>query len=215
MQAEDATVERWKSQIDESAAALQKGNHTASLQISNRLIGEMINRLGPGQGSTEIFGLVLTHKALASAGLGRNEDALWHWHTVLTLYPTFGKRDLSSYGNAGRFLMDNRQVRKPSDFDPRKAGKKPANVKPPRVKTRVEPTFPAGARAFGAGGVLAVEVIITPEGRVVAPIIVKPLPAPTLSYVALDAVRRWRFEPAMIDGKAEPVIFTLTVNYKP
>ncbi len=216
IQAQDATVERWKTRIDQSAESLKKGDHAKSLQISNALIEEMINRLGPGQGSSEIFGLVLTHKAIALAGLDRDEEALWHWHTVLGLYPAYGSRDLSAYGNPGRFLMENRQVRSRSGGSaPVKGG--PATVKAtaPKVKHRVEPRYPPGARAFGTSGALQVEVIIETDGRVTGPRIVKALPAPTLSYVVLDAVRQWKFEPGMIDGVVKPVIFNLTVNYKP
>jgi outer membrane biosynthesis protein TonB len=36
-----------------------------------------------------------------------------------------------------------------------------------------------------------------------------------MSYVVLDAVRQWRFEPGKIGGKAVPVVFTLTVNFNP
>ena len=174
----------------------------------------MVNRLGPGEGSTEIFGLALTHKALASAGLDRDEDALWHWHTVLTLYPAFANRDLSAYGNAGKFLMENRNVRAATTFDPKNA-KQAKEVKPPKITRRVEPRFPRGAQHFGVGGMLVAEVIITPEGKVTSPILVKTLPAPTLSYTALEAVRQWRFEPAAIDGKIVPVVFNLSINYKP
>lgn len=215
--AEDPTVSRWKTRLDESAAALTKGDHERALRISNGLIEEMINRLGPGQGSTEIFGLALTHKALASAGLGRNEDALWHWHTVLTLYPAFGNRDLSDYGNAGKFLMENRDARSSKTSSPATipSGTPPSSVTPPKVRKKVDPRYPEGARKFGAGGTLVVELIITPEGKVTSPKIVKTLPAPTLSYVALEALRQWRFEPGKIDGVAQPVIFTLTMNYKP
>jgi TonB family protein len=216
--AEDPTVARWKNQLDESAAALTKGEHGRSLRIANGLIEDMVNRLGPGEGSTEIFGLALTHKALASAGLGRHDDALWHWHSVLSLYPAYANRDLSAYGSAGRFLMENRSVRSPStsSFDPKKAAPGTmANATPPKLKKRVNPRYPAGAQHFGVGGLLVVEVIITPEGKVTAPVLVKTLPAPTLSYVALEAVRQWRFEPGRIDGVVKPVIFNLTLNYKP
>jgi TonB family protein len=212
--AEDPTVTRWKTSLDQSAAALTKGDHGRALKISNGLIEEMVSRLGPGEGSTEIFGLALTHKALASAGAGRNEDALWHWHTVLTLYPAYRNRDLSAYGNPGKFLMENRNVRSPSTFNPKTAAPGTmVNATPPKVTRRVEPRYPAGAKHFGVGGTLVVEVIITTEGKVTSPILVKTLPAPTLSYVALEAVRQWRFEPGKIDGVVKPVIFTLTMNY--
>jgi TonB family protein len=222
--AEDPTVSRWKTRLGESEAALTRGDHWRSLSVANRLIQEMINRLGPGQGSTEIFGLTLMHKALASAGLGRNEDALWDWHTVLALYPAFKDRDLSAYGNAGKFLMDNRDVRsaltdeqktaKPTTDEPTTSTTR-SNVTPPKIKRRVYPRYPEGARQFGVSGPMMVELIITTEGKVTSPKIVQALPAPTLSYVLLQAVRQWRFEPAKFKGVNTPVIFTLSMEWNP
>ncbi len=218
--AENPTVSRWTTRLDESEAALTRGDHWRSLQVSNRLIKEMIGRLGPGQGSTEIFGITLMHKALASAGLGRNEDALWDWHTVLALYPAFKDRDLSAYGNAGKFLMDNRDVGSSKTSDPKEATPATtpaatAKMTTPKIKRKVHPRYPEGARQFGVGGDLVVQVTITTEGKVTSPVLVKTLPAPTLSYVALDAVRQWRFEPGKLDGVAAPIILVLTMNYKP
>ncbi|HEX8252535.1 MAG TPA: energy transducer TonB [Thermoanaerobaculia bacterium] len=215
LQAQDATVERWKTRIDQSGESLKKGDYGKSLQISNALIEEMINRLGPGQGSSEIFGLVLTHKAIALAGLDRDEEALWHWHTVMGLYPAYGSRNLSEFGNPGRFLMQNRKVHSRSEGGAPVDGPKQPKVTAPKIKRRVEPRYPPGARAFGVTGALQVEVIIETDGRVTGPTIVKPLPAPTMSYVVLDAIRQWRFEPGKADGVAKPVIFKLTVNYAP
>lgn len=213
------TVSRWKTRLSESEAALTRGDHGRSLKVANRLIKEMVDRLGPGQGSTEMFGLTLMHKALASAGLGRNEDALWDWHTVIALYPAFKDRDLSAYGNAGKFLMDNRDVRSSWTAEQKTAEPPPdgtrANVTAPRIKRKVYPRYPEGARQFGVGGAMMVELIITTEGKVTSPKLVKTLPAPTLSYVLLEAMRQWRFEPGKLGGVNTPVLFTLEMEWKP
>jgi protein TonB len=37
---------------------------------------------------------------------------------------------------------------------------------------------------------------------------------PLLDEAAIDAVRQWEFTPTMIDGKAVPVIITMTVNFR-
>lgn len=212
------TVSRWKTRLDESEAALTRGDHGRSMKVADRLIKEMVDRLGPGEGSTEIFGLTLMHKALASAGLGRNEDALWDWHTVIALYPAFKDRDLSAYGNAGKFLMDNRDIRsartaEQKTAEPPKDGTR-ATVTPPKLKRKVDPRYPEGARQFGVRGPMMVEVIITPEGKVTSPKLVKTLPAPTLAYVMLGALRQWRFEPAKLAGANTSVIFTLEMQWR-
>jgi TonB family protein len=47
-----------------------------------------------------------------------------------------------------------------------------------------------------------------------SPSIQKALPAPTLSYAALEALRRWKFEPARVGGTPIAFLFNLTINYK-
>ena len=37
---------------------------------------------------------------------------------------------------------------------------------------------------------------------------------PMLDAVALEAVRRWRYDPTTIDGKPIPVIMTVSVNFE-
>ena len=34
-----------------------------------------------------------------------------------------------------------------------------------------------------------------------------------LDLAALEAVRKWRFEPATLDGKPVPVYYNLTINF--
>jgi TonB family protein len=37
---------------------------------------------------------------------------------------------------------------------------------------------------------------------------------PLLDQAAMDAVRQWSYEPKVIDGKAVPVVFTVTVRFE-
>jgi TonB family protein len=36
-----------------------------------------------------------------------------------------------------------------------------------------------------------------------------------LDQAAVDAVKRWKFKPGTLNGQPVPVIFTLTVNFRP
>ena len=211
----ETTAEKWVSDLAKSATLLQAGDHERSLKISERLLREMIDQLGRGDAAMRIFGGALTHKALALAGLGREEDALWHWHSVLTLDPAFEKSDLSSFGDAGAFLAANRDPRKPWNLAEEGGQPLTAEFTAPKTLKQVMPKFPRGAQFFGVEGVLVVSVMITREGTVRAPVVRKALPAPTLSYVALEAIRQWRFQPATKNGTPIEVQFDLSVNFKP
>jgi TonB family protein len=204
---------QWKERIAESSAALKARDHGKSLKISESVISQMKSVLGPGDAATEVFSIVLTHKALALAGLGRQDEALWWWHAALSMHPGMAKADLSEFHEAGQFLASRRERGALG------GGQKPKNPNPgiqaPRVKKKVAPDFPGGAQYFGIAGMLVMEVVIAKDGTPRSPKILQNLPAPTLSYAALDAVRRWRFEPGKVDGEPADVVFKLTINYKP
>ena len=187
----------WEKQIDESAANLQAGHYAASSKIIDRTISEMVERLGGGQFESQLFATALTHKALATAGQGEVDDALWYWYVAQQISPAIAKTDLSAFGAPGEYL--SRHPLTPAETDTTNA---------PKVVKQVMPKFPAGASRFGIEGNLIVQVVVDENGQPKSPKIVHPLPAPTLSFVALEALHHWRFEPA------KPGVFNLTVRYK-
>lgn len=63
-----------------------------------------------------------------------------------------------------------------------------------KVKTRVDPIYPELARHMNISGLVKVELIIGPDGKVKS---AKVLGGhPVLAAAALDAAKRWVFEPA-------------------
>jgi protein TonB len=87
------------------------------------------------------------------------------------------------------------------------------DVVKPEVLARVEPVYTEIARRARIQGVVIVETIIDPSGRVTDARVLKSLPM-GLSESAVDAVRQWRFKPATLDGRAVSVYFTLTVKFE-
>jgi TonB family protein len=200
------SADKWRGDVNQSTAALRAGNYANSLRIADHVIADMVDQLSAGGADDEMLATVLTHKALASAGLGKVDDALWYWYIAQEIYPAATKSDLSSFGAPGEFLK-----RHPfSITEPTTRGK----VIPARVVKQVLPKFPAGASRFGIAGDLVVQIIIDKNGRPTLPHIVRPLPAPTLSFVALEALRHWQFSPAESNGAPISMAFALTVHYK-
>ena len=67
-----------------------------------------------------------------------------------------------------------------------------------RAKTRVQPVYPDLARKMNITGSVKVEVVVAPNGTVKE---AKVLGGhPVLAGAALDAVRKWRFEPATVES---------------
>jgi len=77
-----------------------------------------------------------------------------------------------------------------------------------RAKNRVQPEYPDLARKMNISGTVKVEVTVAPNGTVKEARIVGG--HPVLASAALEAAKKWRFEPAsgestgIIDFKFEP-----------
>lgn len=201
-----ASASDWRNEVGQSAATLRSGNYANSLKITDQILSAMVERLGAGGADDATLATALTHKALANAGLGKINEALWYWYIAQEISPAITKSDLSTFGAPGEFLK-----RHPlTEFDGAPSGR----VTPARIVKQVVPKFPPGASRFGIGGDLVVQIVIDKNGQPTLPRIVHALPAPTLSFVALEALKHWQFEPARQNGEPVPIEFDLTVHYK-
>ena len=77
-----------------------------------------------------------------------------------------------------------------------------------RAKSKVQPVYPELARKMNIAGTVKIEIVVLPNGTVKDAHVVGG--HPVLASAALDAARKWRFEPAagessgVIDFKFEP-----------
>ena len=77
-----------------------------------------------------------------------------------------------------------------------------------RAKTKVQPVYPDLARKMNITGTVKIQVVVAANGTVKDAKVVGG--HPVLAGAALDAVRKWRFEPAavessgVVDFKFEP-----------
>jgi TonB family protein len=77
-----------------------------------------------------------------------------------------------------------------------------------RVKSKVSPVYPELARKMNLRGTVKVEVVVSPNGSVKDAKVVGG--HPVLANAALEAVKKWKFEPAaaestgVVDFKFEP-----------
>ena len=63
-----------------------------------------------------------------------------------------------------------------------------------RAKSKVQPAYPDLAKRMSIAGTVKIEVVVAPNGAVKEAKIVGG--HPVLASAALDAARKWRFEPA-------------------
>ncbi len=104
----------------------------------------------------------------------------------------------------------------------------------PRLVHKVNPAYPAEAKAAGTQGVVVVRLVIGKDGAVKEASVVASAPTlerikelkpaegmatvlegdPRLAEAAVDAVKQWRYEPMRKDGKPVEVKALVTVNFK-
>lgn len=198
----------WIATLDETSALLREGRYEQARKRLSTLTNDMLERIGPGEPADRLFSIVLAQLAIAEAGAGRDADAIWHWHVAQNIDSAVRELDASAYGTAGQLLRAN--VLGPS---PEKCPKRPKDALAPATLKRVEPIYPEGARQFRESGIVIVQIRLDAEGRPVEPYVLKPLAAP-VTYAALDALQRWRFEKPGDDDPLKDVPFCVTFHFK-
>jgi TonB family protein len=85
------------------------------------------------------------------------------------------------------------------------------DVKPPMLIKVVDPIYPEKARKAQVEGTVILEARTDEKGNVEDAKILKSIPV--LDQAALDAVKQWKYEPTVIDGKPRKIVFTVSVRF--
>jgi protein TonB len=81
----------------------------------------------------------------------------------------------------------------------------------PRKIFDAAPVYPEAAKAAGVQGIIIAEVLLDVAGNVADIRLLRT--NPLLQDAALDAIWQWRYEPALLNGEAVPMVMTVTVNF--
>jgi protein TonB len=77
---------------------------------------------------------------------------------------------------------------------------------------RVDPIYPPLARQVHVQGVVIIDAILDEQGNVVeAKIVSGP---PLLIQSAMDAVKKWKYEPTYLNDQPVPVQLNVTVTFR-
>jgi protein TonB len=86
------------------------------------------------------------------------------------------------------------------------------DVRPPLLLSRVEPDYPESMRRGHVDGVVILEAVITATGDVESVRVLKSA-NPVLDRSAAEAIRRWRYRAATLNGRPVAVYLTVTVSF--
>ncbi|MBZ5628559.1 MAG: TonB family protein [Acidobacteriia bacterium] len=85
-------------------------------------------------------------------------------------------------------------------------------VKAPRLIALVEPVYPALLRRARVQGDVVIDAMIDTQGNVVEAHAVSG--NDLLVPAAMDALRRWKYEPTVLDGRVFPVLLRVTIAFR-
>jgi TonB family protein len=86
------------------------------------------------------------------------------------------------------------------------------DVKPAHMLSSVSPVYPALAKNQHVEGDVRIDALIDVNGHVSAMKVVSG--ATLLHQAAMDALRQWKYQPAILDGKPVPMHLTVTIQFR-
>lgn len=82
----------------------------------------------------------------------------------------------------------------------------------PALLVKVEPSYPQSARRAGLGGRVTLRAVIAEDGSVES-VEVFASTNPLFDDAAVEAVRKWRYRPALMNGRPVRVYFSVVVSF--
>jgi protein TonB len=85
-------------------------------------------------------------------------------------------------------------------------------IRAPIKIAHADPIYPPEAQAAGIQGIVILELMISPEGRVEGTRVLRSVPA--LDDAASAAVRQWMFTPTLLNGVPTWILYNVTVTFQ-
>ena len=85
----------------------------------------------------------------------------------------------------------------------------------PELVTKIDPIYPSDARDSGVDGKVVVQAVIRENGTVGDVQVLTAIPGwPSLDRNAIEALREWKYRPALKDGDPVSVYSTVTIQFR-
>jgi TonB family protein len=184
---------------------IRAGLHADAVSASNTLLHDLLERGYASEDARPKLAGALALRSAAEAGAGDAVAAEWSGLVADALSPGDASEARASAGLPDIPRADDHDTVLPVKID--------ANITPPVLKKRVEPGYPLSAKRSKAQGEMVVRTWIDVQGRVRFAELVKADIDPSILVSALEAVRQWRYEPAVKDGATLPVQLFIRVKF--
>ena len=97
---------------------------------------------------------------------------------------------------------------------PRKRIRIGGNVEPVNLLQHIKPIYPADAEQEGVEGTVLLEAVISKEGEPVGLKATNTVVDQRLVSAAMEAVRLWRYKPALLNGEPVEVVTTMSIVFR-
>ncbi len=203
---------KWQRAVQDLESQLEHGDWKKTLERCEKQRGKMIGKFADPGLTPELIAQTLLLQAVAEANLGRNDDALWHWHSAQNYLDGLPDMDLSGMGRAasilaGRSLDDVPEVPMAKEKSDR------SRYREVKIKRPVRPTYPKALSKTGIEGGVVVKIVVGAGGKPHQPVVLEAGLKPLMAFPALEALRGWRFTPAQEGKEPIAVYYELKINY--
>ena len=215
------SASRWWEEVARVQSLLDEGKWRKAARRAESVREELVRTSWHEPDLGSVLAELALQAAVARAGLGEDEAALWEWQSALNLERLGGRselagRDLSRHGRSAELLAGHplraegqvpqgRQAATPRpdrDWEP-----------PARREDFVLATLqnPGAARERPDPAVF--ELVIDREGRLLYPVLVSSWSHPVVVQWALDNLRRASpFRPARMEGQPVEVLWLIELD---
>lgn len=209
-------LEGWMGRLRDADGALRAGDWQTGRAGAEAVLAEMTDAIQGGNRAAPLMAMASLFRSIARAGLGETEAAVWDWSVAEALHPAFAGTDLSPYGEAGASLAASVEAARraaaqavdltqPEMADPA--------IAPPSHQAGPAPHYPESLKAACVEGTVAARALVDERGKTSLPTLLETAGGPPMTHAALEAMRHWTFEPAVLDGRAVPSFFRLAIRF--
>jgi len=198
----DAAAGGWEGRIRTLESRLDSHQWKEAVDQSVKVRGKMLKKFRDPGVTPTLIAKTLVVQAIAEANLGRDGDALWHWHAAQNYLAGLPAMD----------ALDDvpaiRPVRSPA---PQRRRRRDHGVE---IRRPVPLVYPKSLAKSGIEGAVVVKIIVGTGGRAHQPVVLDAGLVPAMAFPALEALKDWLFSPAEQGGQPVPVYFELKIRYR-